>query len=79
VQEGRGTTFLDSAVIAAARTACRLNPAEIRDRRNKGPGHAVKLPVCESILTDRLERSEHTAEDGLPGLHVGFRAGREGI
>jgi hypothetical protein len=42
--------FLDSAVITAARTACKLSTAELRERRNEGPSTTVKLPFCESIL-----------------------------
>ena len=45
-------SFLDSPVIAMARTACRMNPAEARAKKDRGPAETVKLPVCEEILTD---------------------------
>ena len=51
-QETLPTAFLDSAVIATSRSSCRLKPAELRERRNSGGSTNVKLPVCESILTD---------------------------
>lgn len=45
------TTFLDSPVIHTARSACRLNPRELRTRRNAAAlNTAVKLPICEGIL-----------------------------
>ena len=48
--------FLDSAVITAARAACRLSTAELREIRNGGPRTTVKLPFCESILVRMRER-----------------------
>lgn len=48
--------FLDSAVITAARAACKLSTAELREIRNGGPRATVKLPFCESILVRMRER-----------------------
>lgn len=42
--------FLDSPIISAARTACRLNTTELREKRSNGQSETVKLPFCESIL-----------------------------
>lgn len=44
------TTFLDAAVVTTARASCRMNPAELRERRNSEPTHTVKLPISEDIL-----------------------------
>ena len=48
--------FLESAVITAARAACKLTTAELREIRNGGPRTTVKLPFCESILVRMRER-----------------------
>ena len=48
--------FLDSPILSAARAACRLTSAEIREKRNEGPGMSVKLPLCESILVRMRHR-----------------------
>ena len=53
--------FLDSPVLTAARAACRLSTAEIRDKRNEGPSGSVKLPLCESILARMRDRLWVTA------------------
>ena len=45
------TGFLDGPVLEAARNACRLNPKEIRDRKDKGPSSTVKIALCQSMLT----------------------------
>ena len=55
-QEMLDTTFLDSAVVSTARSACLLNPEELRERRNSAPACTVKLPVCEEIVTSMRER-----------------------
>jgi hypothetical protein len=44
------STFLDAAVVTTARASCRMNPAELRERRNSEPTHTVKLPISEDIL-----------------------------
>jgi hypothetical protein len=44
------TSFLNSAVLAAARTSCKMTPAELREKRNSEPTHSVKLPISEDIL-----------------------------
>lgn len=50
-QETLSTTFLDSAVIATARAACKLSTAELRLKRNGGISSSVKLPASEDLLT----------------------------
>lgn len=55
-QQGFPTEFLNSAVIATARTACRPKPAELRERRSNGAASTVKLPICESILAEMKGR-----------------------
>lgn len=55
-QEILNTAFLDSAVIATARMSCQMKPYELRARRNSGLQSTVKLPICESILTDMRTR-----------------------
>ena len=55
-QETLDTAFLDSAVIATARTSCQMKPYELRARKNSGLQSTVKLPICESILTDMRKR-----------------------
>lgn len=49
-QETLPTTFLDSAVISTARSACKLSTAELRTRRNGGIASSVKLPASEDLL-----------------------------
>ena len=50
-QELLSTQFRDAAVIQTARSACQLNPQELRVRRDTAAStSSVKLPVCESIL-----------------------------
>ena len=50
------TTFLDSAIIATARTSCLMKPAELRAKKDGGLSDTVKLPVCEGILSDMRVR-----------------------
>ena len=48
----QSTAFLDSAIVAAARTACRMSTKELRAKKDGGPKGSVKLPLCESLLKD---------------------------
>lgn len=50
------TLFLDSAIIATARSSCLMKPDELRAKRDLGPAESVKLPVCESMLKDMRKR-----------------------
>ena len=50
------TAFLDSAIIATARTSCLMKPAELRAKKDEGLSDTVKLPVCEGILSDMRTR-----------------------
>lgn len=51
-QELQSTTFLDHAAVAAARSSCKLNPVELRAKRDLGAPDTVKLPVHEDLLTN---------------------------
>ena len=55
-RETLSTGFLDSAVIATARTSCLMKPEELREKRNSGLSCIVKLPICESILAEMRQR-----------------------
>ena len=48
----RPTGFLDGPVLEAARTACRINPKEIRDLKDQGPSSTVKMAMYQSMPTD---------------------------
>ena len=48
----RSTAFLDSAIVTAARTACRMSTTELRAKKDLGPSTSVKIPLCESLLKD---------------------------
>lgn len=65
------TDFLDAAIIHSAREACRLNPSELRAKRDALTAPtSVKLPVCESIITSmrtRLWVETPWAPNDLPG------------
>lgn len=50
------TTFLDSTMLSTARNACKLNPKELRTKRDEGMADTVKLPICESLLNDMRTR-----------------------
>ena len=50
------TSFLDSNVLSAARSACNLSTEELRSKRNLGQATTVKLPICESMLVDLRAR-----------------------
>ena len=53
----RATAFLDSSIIATARTSCLMKPDELRALKDNGPSTSVKLPICEGILADLRLRS----------------------
>lgn len=83
----RATSFLDSSIIATARTSCLMKPAELRALRDNGPSASVKLPICEGILTDLRLRSwpdgwsdaAKRAKSAYVGTMYGFEtAGRIG-
>jgi hypothetical protein len=50
------TGFLDAAVITTARQACRLNPEELRVKRDAGASTSVKIPACEGMLVSMRTR-----------------------
>jgi hypothetical protein len=50
------TTFLESSTIATARSSCHMKPDEVRARKDEGPSSSIKLPICESILSDMRDR-----------------------
>lgn len=70
-QELLSTEFLDAAVIHTARSACQLNPRELRAKRDAAATiTSVKLPVCESILIamrTRLWVEAPWAPSAVPG------------
>ena len=43
-------------MIEAARAACKMNPAEMRAKRDAALGCAAKLPVCLSLLSEMRSR-----------------------
>jgi hypothetical protein len=55
-QEMLDTSFLDSTVVSTARSACLLNPEDLRERLSSAPASTVKLPVCEEIIMSIRER-----------------------
>jgi hypothetical protein len=64
------TTFLDSAIIATARTSCLMKPDELRAKKDKGHPVSVKLPVCQDMLFDmkqRLVREGDFTDEGMRG------------
>ena len=56
VQQLESSTFLDSAVVATARKACKRNPEELRAIHDAGRSESVKLPICEDILDAMRKR-----------------------
>jgi hypothetical protein len=50
------TTFLESSIIATARSSCHMKPDEVRARKDVGPSSSIKLPIRESILSDMRNR-----------------------
>jgi hypothetical protein len=64
------TTFLDSAIIATARTSCLMKPDELRVKKDQGHPVSVKLPVCQDMLADmkqRLVREGDLTDEGMRG------------
>jgi hypothetical protein len=64
------TTFLDSAIIATARTSCLMKPEELRAKRDLGHPVSVKLPVCQELLEDMKRRLVHEGDwtdEGMRG------------
>jgi hypothetical protein len=62
------TGFLDSAVIATARSSCAIKPEELRAKKDWGHPTSVKLLVCEDIINDlmsRLVQEEDWSDDGM--------------
>ena len=55
-QETISTTFLESALIATARSACKLSTTELRTKRNGGISSSVKLPASEDLLVHMRKR-----------------------
>lgn len=52
----KSTTFLQSSLIEAARTACRLSPAEMRVKRDAALSSSVKLPYCLGMLLEMRQK-----------------------
>ena len=44
------TAFMESAIMTAARAACRMSTSEVRAKKDQGPDPAVKIALCESML-----------------------------
>jgi hypothetical protein len=65
------TTFLDSAIIATARTSCLMKPDELRAKKDKGHPVSVKLPVCQDMLFDMKQRLVHEGDFTDEGMGVG--------
>jgi hypothetical protein len=64
------TTFLDSAIIATARTSCLMKSEEIMAKKDKGHPVSVKLPVCQDMLIDMkrcLMREGDQTDKGMRG------------
>jgi hypothetical protein len=49
-QQLESSAFLDSAMIATARKACRLNPEELKAKHESEMSDTVKLPISEDVL-----------------------------
>ena len=47
------TAFMESAIMTAARAACRMSTSEVRAKKDQGPDPAVKIALCESMLSAR--------------------------
>ena len=43
-------------MLSTARYACKLNPKELRTKRDEGMADTVKLPICESLINDMRTR-----------------------
>ena len=48
--------FLNSALIATARTACKLTPEELQERKGSGAAGSVQLPIFGGLLVDMKEK-----------------------
>lgn len=55
-QELESTDFLDSTVITTTRHSCSLDSVELRIIRSAEATETVKLPVCDSVLSDMRVR-----------------------
>ena len=55
-RNSKDTTFLQSSVIEAVRTACRLSPAEMRLKRDATLVSSVKLPYCLGMLLEMRQK-----------------------
>lgn len=77
----KSTTFLDSSIIATARTSCLMKPDELRAARDRGPVSTVKLPMCESLIAEMrllLWGQGWTDSDlGRKSLYMGIAYGWE--
>jgi hypothetical protein len=69
------TTFLDSAIIATARTSCLMKPKELTATRDKGHPVSVQLPVCQDMLIDiKVVREGDQTDEGMRGRAVALGA-----
>jgi hypothetical protein len=71
------TTFLDSAIIATARTSCLMKPEELRAKRDMGHPVSVKFPVCQELLVDmkrRLVQEGDVTDEGMRGWAASLEA-----
>ena len=50
------TDFMDSPMLTAARSACKRNTNELRQKKDEGASTSVKFPLCESVLLRMRER-----------------------
>ena len=65
VQQLEPSTFLNSAVIATARKACRRNTEELRLKHESEAADTVKLPISEDVLEAMRARLwEHASWEG---------------
>ena len=62
------TTFFDEPILTAARSACASTTAELREKRGKGAGGTVKLPLCLSLIADRRETNWASRSWGYPDI-----------
>jgi hypothetical protein len=66
------TGFLDSAVIATARSSSAMKPEELRAKKDRGHPTSVKLQVCEDIINDLKLRLVH--EDDWSDYGMRYKA-----
>ena len=70
VQQLEPSTFLNSAVIATARKACRMNTEELRVKHESEAADTVKLPISEDVLEAMRARLwDHASWEGA-GLNT---------